>query len=530
MTHHGDIAAARTAPPGTGAPTLPDLLVAQAHSRGDAPALLHKRLGIWQSWTWRQAAAEVARLAGAIVAHGVRPGETVLVAGASRPRLLLAMLACQHAGVVPVLVPQAGAGVAIDVALTEHRPRLAFVAGEHEAHAIHAVRDRLAARPTVVCDDQRGLKSLSAPWLVTLDAFAAGTACAVPALPTADDVAAVVYVEDTAGAPRAARLTHAALAAGAADAMHRFRPGAGDRGFMAVPLGWSEALLLGPVLSLHAGFPLAFPESDATVLRDLREAGPTFLFGPPTLFRHLRQAAFLATKGSAWPWRNVLERAFRFAAADGSAGLLARRVVGPARERLGLSRLRLAICLADALPPQVAAFFATIGVRVDAFDERVAGADSVGDIVAARLRGSVFIRQACVVVGARGELSALLALDADGVAQWAQSSGERVRSIAELAGLAAVRTLLAAEIATLNATAGPGQRIAGFLIAPHGFEAQRGELTADGRVRHDDVERLHAAAIAELRAAGGVRVDAPAASRVFARRPTAPALAEHAAT
>ena len=525
MTHHGDTAAARSVPLGTSAPTLPDLLIMQAETRGGALALLHKRLGLWQTWTWRQAAAEVARLAGAIAAHGVRPGEAVLVAGASRPRLLLAALACQHAGAIPVLVPQDGAGVAIDVALADHEPRLAFVTGEHEVHALSAGRERLAKPPTVVCDDERGLKSLWAPWLVTLDAFAAAAPGTVPPRASADDVAAVVYVEDASGAPRAARLTHAALAANAADALARYGLRASDRGFMALPLGWSEALLLGPVLSLHAGFALAFPESDATVLRDLREVGPTFLFGPPTLFRHLRQAAFLATKGSAWPWRSLLERAFGFAGPDVRAGLLSRRVVGPARNRLGLSRLRQAVCFGDVLPPQIAAFLAVVGARVEA---TVSGG-IVYDVVAARLRGSVYIRHAYVAArSGRGDLVALLALDPDSVAQWAQSAGERVRSTAELAGLAPVRALLADEIAALNATAAPGQRIAGFLIAPDGFDARQGEITADGRLRREDIERLHAAALAELRAGGGAISDAPTPTRGPARQPRASALASAA--
>lgn len=525
MTHHGDIAAARTVPLGTGAPTLPDLLAAQARTRGGALALLHKRLGIWQTWTWRQAAAEVARLAGAIVAHGVRPGEAVLVAGASRPRLLLAMLACQHAGAVPVLVPQEGAGVGIDVALADHQPRLAFVAGEHEVYPIAAVRERLVRQPTVVCDDARGLTSLRAPWLVTLEAFAGGSPGEVASLAAAEDAAAIVYVEAIAGPARATRLTHAALAARATQALGSYQLGTGDRGFMAVPLGWSEALLHGPVLSLHAGYPLAFPESDATVLRDLREAGPALLFGPPALFRQLRQAAFLATKGSAWPWRGLLERAFSFAAGDGRAGLLARGVVGPARDLLGVSRLRLAICFGGLLPPQIAAFLTLIGARVATIDS----AGGAFDAVAARLSGSVYIRHAYVACDDRGDLVALLALDPDSVAQWAQSVGERVRSTAELAGLAPVRALLAGEIAALNATAAPGQRIAGFLIAPNGFDTRQDEITADGRLRRESIERLHAAALAALRDGRATLAEEPAAPRSPARPARAGALASAAA-
>ena len=40
--------------------TLPSLLLNQVAVRGDDPAVREKNLGIWQEWTWRQVADEVA--------------------------------------------------------------------------------------------------------------------------------------------------------------------------------------------------------------------------------------------------------------------------------------------------------------------------------------------------------------------------------------------------------------------------------------------------------------------------------------
>src|SRR5947209_16439244 len=130
MTHIGGIALPQTLPHGQDASTFPEVLALQAAARGSAAALLHKRYGLWQTWTWDQLAATAARWAGSLSAHGVQAGETVIVAGANSPRLWLAVLACQWHGAVPVVVPQPGAGIALAQALAAHPSRVVFAAGE----------------------------------------------------------------------------------------------------------------------------------------------------------------------------------------------------------------------------------------------------------------------------------------------------------------------------------------------------------------------------------------------------------------
>ncbi len=43
--------------------TFPRLLMRHARVRGERPALREKDLGIWQTWTWTQAAEEAAAMA-----------------------------------------------------------------------------------------------------------------------------------------------------------------------------------------------------------------------------------------------------------------------------------------------------------------------------------------------------------------------------------------------------------------------------------------------------------------------------------
>jgi long-chain acyl-CoA synthetase len=492
MTHLGDIAVPRTMRHGPGAATLPALLAARAAERGNAIALLHKRHGLWRRWTWRETAAETASLAAAIAEHGVRRGEVVAIAGASRPRLLIAMLACQWIGAVPVLVPQAGAGVTLERVLAEHAVRLAFVAGEHEVHAINAARGRLAAPLTVVCDDLRGLRSLWTPRLRSWDSFAA-TASAAPPAPLAlpSDTAALVYADDDT---EAVALGHAALTEAAAETARTFALGPLDRAMVALPLGWREVLKLGPAQALHTGFALAFPEHDTTALRDLREVGPTLLFGPPALFRRLRQEAFLAT-GGGWAWRGL-----------SSGGVRRALLAAPTRDRLGVSRVRAAICFGGVAPPRVATFFAALGIRVRPLDAGTELSATAEQRAEATLRGSVFIRDAVATRTGAGELAALIAIDGGAVARWAEAEGKRVRSSEDLASLDEVRALIGREIVAASGFGAQAPAISTFLIAPRGFSAAAGELTAHGEARRDAIERSHESLLASLRAGEGSRL------------------------
>ncbi len=86
----------------TSATTFPRWLLAHAMQRPDHPAHREKDLGIWQTYSWSQAAREVRALACGLAALGFRRGMNLAVVGDNRPRLYWAMTAAQALGGVPV--------------------------------------------------------------------------------------------------------------------------------------------------------------------------------------------------------------------------------------------------------------------------------------------------------------------------------------------------------------------------------------------------------------------------------------------
>ncbi|MFV0303476.1 MAG: AMP-binding protein, partial [Paracoccus sp. (in: a-proteobacteria)] len=69
---------------------------------GDRPAWREKEFGIWQSWSWAEAAEEVRAMALGFLVLGLKPGDHVAVIGRNRPAHYWSMIAAQMCGAVPV--------------------------------------------------------------------------------------------------------------------------------------------------------------------------------------------------------------------------------------------------------------------------------------------------------------------------------------------------------------------------------------------------------------------------------------------
>lgn len=352
MTHFG-VAGARARPADLTASTLPGLLSARAAAHPAAVAFEHQRHGVWRRLTWREVERDVAALAGALAAHGVRPGETVLVAGPNGPRLTVGVLAAQWLGALPALVPQSGTGAALAEVAAATQARVALVAGVHE---VEALRDIMPAR--VVYDDPTGLRGRRHASLMAWDAFAAGAA---PIPPSPDDIAVVLHAAGDGARLTTLDLTHADLieAAGAVPDVD-----ASDRLFAALPFGWGEPLVFGPVLSLLSGAVLGFAENDTTLLADWRAFGPTVISGPAALLAKFRARIAEDAPRVGWPWRQRLSRSLGLAPNAPIVGPVARLLIVATRDRLGLARTRLAL-VHGAVPPELIRFCGGLGVRIE---------------------------------------------------------------------------------------------------------------------------------------------------------------------
>ena len=248
--------------------TLTALVAERWPGRPEATTFLEVPGGVTLSYA--DADREIARLAHALGALGVRRGDRVAVQVEKSPAAILLYLACVRAGAV--LLPM----------------NTAYTADEVE----YLVGD---AEPSLLVQDpgRPGRPDLT---VATLDAAGHGTladaAAAQPdkyeAVPTGpDDLAAILYTSGTTGRPKGAMLTQRNLASNAV-ALHRiwgFRPD--DVLLHALPVFHTHGLFVATNCALANGTGMIFlPRFDpGVVLEQLPRA--TVFMGVPTFYTRL---------------------------------------------------------------------------------------------------------------------------------------------------------------------------------------------------------------------------------------------------
>src|SRR4051794_1739114 len=138
--------------------TFPKLLLDHARKRPDRPANREKDYGIWQSWTWREVAAEVGALACGLAEMGFGRGDRLAVIGDNRPRLYWAIAATQALGGVPVPIYQDSIADEMAYVLDHAEVRFAVAEDQEQVDKLIAVGDRCGGLESVVFSDPRGMR------------------------------------------------------------------------------------------------------------------------------------------------------------------------------------------------------------------------------------------------------------------------------------------------------------------------------------------------------------------------------------
>ena len=368
--------------------TVCDALRRTAADSAGEPALSDRVADGWHTLTWAQTREQALELAAGFIALGLDPGERVALMLPNRAAHVLADLGAVHAGGVPVtcyatLAPE----------------QVGFVAGDCAARiAVLDGADQLA-RWTPVLDGLPGLRkvivldSAACPpgeLYMTWDDFAAlgrDRLAAAPELVTGrvaaitpDAPVTLLYTSGTTGNPKGVLITHRSVL---------YEVAAGRQvGNITDRVRWVSYLPLAHIAERM--FTLYIPVSTAghvhfcpdakQLVGVVGQVQPTAFFGVPRVWEKIqagiqallaaepdetRRAATAAAMdtgrqyvascqfGQATP--PELEAAFRAAN---------QQVLGPIRALLGLGEAAHVSSAAAPLPPDVAAFFAGLGMKI----------------------------------------------------------------------------------------------------------------------------------------------------------------------
>ncbi len=373
------------------ADTFPKLLIRNAKLYGSRPAMRHKDLGIWQTWTWAQTLEIVRAYAVGLHKLGVKRGETVAIVGANRPKLYWSVMAVQTLGAVPVPVYADAVADELAFVLAHAEVRFAAVEDQEQIDKIMSVMDRLPKLKEMVYDETRGLRDYDHSHLHPMnDLIAEGRkALADPktaawldaeiAAGKGSDPSIILYTSGTTGASKGVVLTGERSIKAASDTVAFDKLTVNDVALAYLPLAWVGDHYLNYAQGLIAGFCTACPENSDTAMADLREIGPTFYFAPPRTLEVLLTRVMIRMEDAGFLKRKMFHYFIGVARKYGERILSGQQVplggrllywlgeflvYGPLKNVLGFSKVRVAYTAGEAIGPDLFAFYRSIGLNL----------------------------------------------------------------------------------------------------------------------------------------------------------------------
>ena len=372
--------------------TVPKLLIHNAAAIGSRPAVRHKDLGIWQTWTWAQVLDEVRAFSVGLAELGLKRGDKFTIVGSNRPRLYWAMCAGQALGAVPVPVYADAVADEMAYVLAHAEVTLAVVEDQEQVDKLIAIAERLPQLSQLIYDEPRGLKDYNHARLISFEdvqaigrkKLASDADCqrrweAGLREGKGNDLSVILYTSGTTGRSKGVMLTYENTIISARNANAFDRLDEREEVIAYLPLAWVGDYVFSYVQAYTAGYCVNCPEAQDTVVQDRREIGTTYAFAPPRVYENLLTMTMVRMADAGPLKRKVFDFFLRVARRWGEKILDREKVplharllyalgdffvYGPLKNQFGLSRVRIGYTAGEAIGPELFRFYRGIGLNL----------------------------------------------------------------------------------------------------------------------------------------------------------------------
>ena len=354
-----------------------------AARRGNAPAYYLRDDEDWAPTSWNTYRDEVQRAARALVALGVKPGDTVAVFGYNKPEWAVMDLAA-------MMIGASVAGIyftcsARDAAYIINHSQCEIVLAEKQEHFQKITKERAqlnVLRHVVMMKGVPAEDALQMTWEKFLSYGDASLAPEVERRLQAikpDDIGCLIYTSGTTGPPKAVQLSHRALTETASLIRKLWEVSERDCVLSYLPLAHIAERMITVHFPLTVGNAVYFARDIQELRQHLLEVRPHLFFGVPRVFEKIAEAAQLQIAGATgvkgsiarWAvrtgqkWHRKEQMGQRPGVKTAFAKAVASRLVyRKAKQAMGFDRLRYAACGAAPIPAETLHFLNGLDIPI----------------------------------------------------------------------------------------------------------------------------------------------------------------------
>ena len=372
------------------ADTFPKILLENLKKFGSSKAAIREKdFGIWQSYTWQDYHDHVKAFALGLASLGFKRGDKLAIIGDNRPQLYFGMAAAQSLGGVPVPLYQDAIEKELEFILEHSEAKFALAEDQEQSDKLLSLKQTIPNIEYIIFNDPKGMRNYTEEFLLAFDHVEGLGRKFGDENPnyfeneidkgTADDLAIIAYTSGTTGNPKGVLLNYQAVV-DAAKSFVEFEGLTADEEIMAyLPMAWIGDHIFSYGEAMVAGFTPNCPENTSTVVHDMREIGPTYIFCPPRIWENMLTQVMIKMEDAAWIKRktfhyfmDVAGKVEKLRIANKSVpigskilyGIGRFLVYGPLTDNLGMKNVRVAYTAGEAIGPEIFEFFRSLGINL----------------------------------------------------------------------------------------------------------------------------------------------------------------------
>jgi len=363
--------------------TLPKLLLRNRLQCGNRIAMRHKKLGVWQQWTWAQVYEHAKYIGLGLKSLGLERGERVVIIGNNEPELFWTEYGTQGIGGVVVCLYVDSLPDEIVYHVNHCKAKFFFAEDQEQIDKVIGIKDRCPTLEKCIYWDPKGLWFYNEPYLSSLDKIEdlgkkyeiEHPGCFENSVNsgTAKDSAVFIYSSGSTGLPKGLVQSYRGLCEFSINGLQIY-PLRKDYEYVSYTSpAWAEQLI-GIPAGLYFPSITSFCEEPETVQRDIREIGPRMIFYTPRLWEDLgRQIRVKLSDASAWK-QFICNKALKIGRAANryrgvrmpfmwrTARLLADPVLKTIRDHIGLNNTTVCFTAGSLIAPDMIDFFRALGL------------------------------------------------------------------------------------------------------------------------------------------------------------------------